>query len=731
MFKNMSLRGKILSGFLIVIAFGMLISYMSFYSIRSLKQSVATIGEIQRFGNDLNEMIVLESEYIAYGTNWSRDEVKRLIGVIRSRVNSMKGGVANEERINQMNTVLEALNTYESEFRRYVAINDETVKYGKKWREFASDFDKEAEKIIRYTLKPKIDVVNKRVNKKDLFWQKAYDNLNEDVRLKFLIMTLAGERFVSTRDENSWNIFNRGAGDISAGIKKWTNYVSSNSSLYGGAQKMNSIINQYVIYGKQYHDQFIKQSKIKSNLKAQSAKIVDIGENLIKFSEGDIELVSKNAMKIMFGVSGAALILGVLLALLITNSVTKPINRSIEFAESIANGDLTVKMELDQNNEVGRLVSTLNAMSEDLHEMVLQIQDGSEQVATSGEELASTTQMISEGAQSQASTLEETSASIEELSASIEQVADHAQTQTAAVEEMSSSMQQMGQMIDNVNSALTQVMDITNESVKNSRVGTEKVREVIDAISKMAENSKKISGIAGVISEIADQTNLLALNASIEAARAGEHGRGFAVVADEISKLADRSAMSTKEIIELIEESERAVSSGVLKGQKAGYAMEEIMNGANKTIELMNNLRDAIEQQNLALREMSRALENINEMSQSISAATEEQSVNAKHVSKAIESLNGITQEAAASAEEMAASTEQLSGMAQELQALSAKFKLDLSRLEKKDEKSDSKIKKEVEKSNEQIDSRPSEESSGNVVSCRKDSINESIIEVA
>jgi len=237
-------------------------------------------------------------------------------------------------------------------------------------------------------------------------------------------------------------------------------------------------------------------------------------------------------------------------------------------------------------------------------------------------------------------------------------------------------MEQMKNMIKRVAEALERVSQSTDKSVHNAQSGSEAVKKVLDAISHIAESSKKIAGIVNVISDIADQTNLLALNASIEAARAGEHGRGFAVVADEVSKLADRSATSTKEIVELINESEKAVQSGVSIGEETGKSMQEITDESKKAIELMENLKDAIEQQTSALKEMDVALQNINEMSQSISAATEQQSTNAKQVSKAVENVNEITQQAASAAEEIAASTEQLSSMAQELQAIVAKFKV-------------------------------------------------------
>ncbi len=682
MFKSMNLKVKILSGFFIVIMLGVLISFFSFYSIERLNNSISMIMDINNLGDNLTDMVLLERDYIAYGSDESRKGVVELIAMVKKQAVKIKDNMMDNSKKQEMNKILSAMSLYESEFNKYIETKRATGEYGMKWRNIASDLDAEAGKMLNDILKPKVSQYNKKLNKQQLFWQNALDKLNNDVRIKFLQMTLAGERFVSTQSDENWKFFENGAREVSNGIAQWSRFVSSDKNLTFGAKSLNKLIDRYIALGNRYHNQFLKQVGIKKNLKVQSVKIARIGKSLIDSSITDIELVSKNAKRVMFGVSGAAIIFGLILAFLITRSVTEPIHNSVRFAEAIAEGDLTGKMMVKNNDEVGRLIKSLNSMSDNLNNMVLQIQEGAEQVASSSEQLASTTQMISESAQVQASTLEETSASMEELSASIEQVADHAQTQSAAVEEMSGSMEQMGEMIEQVNSALGKVEEITIKSVNNAEVGTQKVGEVIKAISDMAEKSKKISSIADVISDIADQTNLLALNASIEAARAGEHGRGFAIVANEISKLADRSSESTKEIINLIEESERAVASGVIVGQKAGDAMKGITEEASKTIELMKNLKGAIEQQNMALKEMAKALENINEMSQSIGAATEEQSINAKQVSKAIESLNETTQEAAASAEQMAASTEELSGMAQELQALGAKFKINNSLIE-------------------------------------------------
>ncbi len=381
----------------------------------------------------------------------------------------------------------------------------------------------------------------------------------------------------------------------------------------------------------------------------------------------------RNAV-ILFGAIG--LVVAFTVFLFFSRSITRPLARGVALAQLVAGGDFTQQLDIRRKDEMGLLVTALNAMSARLREMVASIHESAEQVAASSEEITANAQKLAEGAQSQASTLEETSASVEELTASVDQVAGHAQSQAAAVEQGSASMAQVHQSMEVVSKNLEEIAGLAGKSVENALQGAKAVSEVVEGINLIAGSSERIGGIVSVISDIADQTNLLALNASIEAARAGEHGRGFAVVADEVSKLADRSSTSTKEIEGLIRESVKNVTRGVETAKGSQAAMEQIRGASQKVKEMIAGLSDSMAQQVGAVKELARALENVSEMSQSISAATEEQTTNARQVSTAVENVNDVTQSAASAAEEMSAATEQLSGMASSLQRLMGQFKI-------------------------------------------------------
>lgn len=331
----------------------------------------------------------------------------------------------------------------------------------------------------------------------------------------------------------------------------------------------------------------------------------------------------QSAILILSSVVLISILSGILLGIIISKGISAPLKEGVDFAETLASGDLTAQYNLDRKDEIGKLAEALSKMSLKLNDVISGTLTGSEQIASASEELAKGNQDLSVRTEQQATALEETSSAIEEMNSSIRSNADS--TSTAAT--------------------------LSDDAMKETVKGAQAFEHVLNSMENISLSSKRIADIIAVINNIAFQTNLLALNASIEAARAGEQGKGFAVVAVEVRKLAKRSDKAASEIAGIIKDSNSKVDEGVKLATEAGSILDTINNSIKKVTSLVSE----------------------------ISAASNEQLSTVDQIDRTLSNLDENTQRNAALVEEAAASTEELSGQAQELNRNMQFFKLERS----------------------------------------------------
>ncbi len=327
----------------------------------------------------------------------------------------------------------------------------------------------------------------------------------------------------------------------------------------------------------------------------------------------------ENAVRLGLQVGMVALVVG-WIAFVISRSIARGIGTAINVTNAMAEGDLTVSIQAQGNDEVAGLLRAMASMQASLSKVVSSVRQGSEGVSTASAEIAQGNQDLSARTESQASALEQTAASMEQLSATVKQNADRARQANGLAASASAVAVQGGEV----------------------------VAQVVDTMKGINDASRKIADIISVIDGIAFQTNILALNAAVEAARAGEQGRGFAVVASEVRLLAGRSAEAAKEIKSLINASVERVGQGSTLVDQAGHTMTEVVSSIRRVTDLMGE----------------------------ISAASSEQAAGVSQVGDAVMQMDQVTQQNAALVEEMAAAASSLNSQAQDLVHVVAVFKL-------------------------------------------------------
>ena len=274
----------------------------------------------------------------------------------------------------------------------------------------------------------------------------------------------------------------------------------------------------------------------------------------------------------------------------LSRMISSSINKGVNFAKQIAEGDLTATLDVDQKDEIGILASSLSQMAEKLRDILSGIDRGASEILTASQQISEGSQQLSQGANSQAASAEEVSSSMEQMSANIMQNKDNAfQTEKISLQ---------------------------------AQKGMEQMK---DAGEKSIVSIKDIAGKITIINDIAFQTNILALNAAVEAARAGEHGKGFAVVAAEVRKLAEKSKAAADDIAHISQS-----SIGVTA--ESEKIILNLTPEIEKTAKLVQEIASASNEQSLGVDQINNALTDLNHIIQQNAASSEELATSAEEL---------------------------------------------------------------------------------------------------
>ncbi len=344
--------------------------------------------------------------------------------------------------------------------------------------------------------------------------------------------------------------------------------------------------------------------------------------------------------RLLFGAGAIGLLLALVLGIVISRSIIKPLNEGVRMMQILSQGDLSVRLKMNRLDEIGILTRSMDEFADILQKITAQTREAASGTTAATAEILAAVSQHTASANEQSAAINETTATVDEVRAAAEQTAQKAND------------------VAHESQGAVVVSENGRQSVEAIMEGMTEIREKVQAIAQdilaLSEQTQQIGEITATVNDIADQSNLLALNATIEAAKAGEQGKGFAVVAAEVRNLADQSKQATARVRSILGDIQRATNAAVLATEQGTKGVESGMTLAQQAGGVINQLAETI-------REAAQA-------AQQIAASAHQQNIGMEQISQAMKDINQATVQFVAGARQSQTAAENLNVMAQGLQ---------------------------------------------------------------
>lgn len=352
-----------------------------------------------------------------------------------------------------------------------------------------------------------------------------------------------------------------------------------------------------------YHRSFLAmvagEQEVNAKLQQMNETIALIAPQLVQISESvdehraseftRLESARDQATWLVSLVTPAITLVVIISLLVVQRALREPIERTLELTNRIAQGDLSVDIQVARHDELGMVMEGIGTLVHELKPVLSSVNHSSNNIHSAVDSINNHHRAMDAEAQRQGESMQLTSEQLEIL----------------------------GNFADRTTDNTRQASDLVRSACTEAEQGSRIIADVVEAMSAINEASDKIAGISSTVDELAFQTGLLSLNAAVEAARAGEQGRGFAVVASEVRQLADRSAAAAKEISSLVEDSNNKVREGVALVGNSGSAFEKLSSSVNEVAALVEAIADGSTQQTNSIEQISGSFREVEQTSRS------------------------------------------------------------------------------------------------------------------
>ncbi|MDW1977843.1 methyl-accepting chemotaxis protein [Vibrio sp. Vb0304] len=437
------------------------------------------------------------------------------------------------------------------------------------------------------------------------------------------------------------NLFRDDAVKVRQAIESYVRYSERSVAFFNQYDQGLKSDSEYRAFVKEYRN---VGREMVQQINTLSKHVNEQAEQSTIRSHQQNERVQNNAMLTVLAVFAFSLI-G---AWFLSGMIVTPIQKLQEVMRQLAMGNLSVRADVDGDNEISKLSKDVNQTAEQLYNTVDQLTRISEEVASASTELAAVMTQAEANAQQELAEIEQVASAVNELASTANNVSDNATSADATARE-ADGLAQSG-------------LAIFQESAEASAQMSQALNDAAQVVLRLKEQSVQINDVIEVIRGVSEQTNLLALNAAIEAARAGESGRGFAVVADEVRMLAARTQDSTQEIQTIIEK---------LQAQ-SGLANDSMQ----VSLDMLSRNNELTQQANEALVGITESVANINDSNTQVATAAEEQSQVTQDINRNVVNMSELVNQNVAGISQSASASTELSLLAEKQKEQLSFFKL-------------------------------------------------------